>query len=69
MDPEARAEDEHEEAHGIRELVEKLHDADFASAYGHPFGRDAVEKGLIGAALGEDRFLAWFHWPRYDGAA
>ena len=174
LDPEARAEDEQEQAHGIRELVEKLHDADYrlpdrsvriseydggissccleisavdriiydlvnnaarfaadervrlaiefwpqdsvrfvvantvspdqrrwieentgtpselfrphvtrdgrgpglancasfvASAYGHAFGEDAVEEGLVGAALGEDRFLAWFHWPRYDGAA
>jgi len=40
-----------------------------ASAYGHPLGEDAVDEGLVGAALGEDRFLAWFHWPRYHGTA
>lgn len=37
-----------------------------ADCFGLPTPAEAVAGGYIGATLRGDRFLVWFHWPKYE---
>ena len=45
--------------HGLAACAEVV-----ATAFGLPTAWEAVEKGYLGAAVG-DRYEAWFHWPAF----